>query len=1348
MIEDSYSVSPMQQGLLSHSLYEQQSGFYIEQIICSLHENLNVSALVQSWQRVVERHSVLRTSFHWDGFNQLMQSVHTQVKLPLEQQDWHGLSQSEQENRLQAFLQSDRQRGFDPKEAPLMRLTLFQLAEADYKLVWTFHHTLLDGRSFLIVLKEVFTLYEALCENQDCQLLEPRPYKDYVNWLQQYAPPKAEEFWRQLLRGFTTPTQLPGISSLSSVVADAGVQTKSYGVQEVRLSVATTSALQALAKEHQLTLNTIVQGAWALLLGRYSGQDDVVFGAIRACRRSALEGMESMVGLFVNTVPVRVRVEPDLLLLPWLKEMRSHWIALRDYEHTSLVKIQEWSEVPRGTPLFESLVMFENGEMNAELRSQGGNWEHREFELLEQIDYPLTLLAHAGSELLLKINYDGRRFDEKAIARMLGHLETLLKGIVANPQQSLWDLPLLTEAERHQLLVEWNDTRTHHEDVCLHQLFEAQVERTPDAVAVVFEHQRMTYQELNTRANQLAHHLQTLGVGAEVLVGICIERSFEMIVGLLGILKAGGAYVPLDPKYPKERLADLLSDSHMPLLLTQQKLMTVLPEHEARVVCLDTEWGVIAQESQENPVSSVEPENLAYVIYTSGSTGKPKGVVIEHRGAVNTIIDINQRFNVGCEDRVLAVCSLNFDLSVYDVFGLLACGGAIIIPEPSTAPNPAHWLELMVREQVTLWNSAPPVMQLFMGYVAHHSDISLPSLRVVLLSGDWIPVTLPNQIKALGEKIQIISLGGATEASIWSIFYPIEAVNTTWKSIPYGQPLANQQFYVLDSKLQPVPIGVAGELYIGGAGLARCYLNRPDLTQTKFIPDPLSNQSGARLYKTGDLGRYLPDGNIEFLGRLDHQVKIRGFRIELGEIEAVLTQHLAVRETLVIDREDTPGNKCLVAYVVSHPDRVPTSSELRRFLKQSLPDYMVPSAFVMLEALPLTPNGKIDRKALPVPDQTSQEVEKTFVAARDQLELQLTKIWEKVLGIQPIGVRDNFFELGGHSLLAAALWNEIEKLMGKSLPIATLFQAPTIEQLTTILRQEGWSPSCSSLMVIQSGGSKPPLFCIHVLGRGLEFYRPMARYLDPEQPLYGLTTEIATLDKKEAPANRVEDLAAYYIKEMRTLQPEGPYFLAGVSFGGEVAFEMAQQLYAQGQKVALLALLDTMRPSAVRNLPSSDRVSAHLSNFLQRGPAYVVEKLNERMKGPIENLNNRLQGICCKFYQGIGRPLPESLLEFTYRELNMQASRAYVAQVYPGRVTLFRALEHSTDDSVGTYLDPELGWGELAAGGVEVHEVPGDHLGMLKEPYVRGLGEKLRACIDKTLTTSAGTRDRELQLLK
>jgi amino acid adenylation domain-containing protein len=1307
-LEDSYPLSSMQQGMLFHSLYEQLCGVYIEQIICSLAENLNVAALLQSWQRVVERHSILRTSFSWEDSHHLQQSVYKQVKLPLEEQDWRRLSKSEQESRLQAYLQEDRQRGFDLAEPPLMRLALFQLAEADYKLVWTFHHALLDGRSILIILKEVFAVYEAFYQNQDLQLEKAHPYRDYIDWLEQQSLTKAEEFWRRQLRGFEAPIPL-------SLAKASGIEKKYYRTQKVRLSMACTSALAALAQEHQLTLNTLVQGAWALLLNRYSGKDDVVFGATRACRHSAFKSMESMVGLFINTLPVRVQVNPDRPLLPWLKELRSQWITLRDYEHTPLVKIQQWSEVPRGMPLFESLLVFENYELSAALVRQGGKWKHREFELLEQPNYPLTLAVYAESELLLKIDYDCRRFDDDAIARMLGHIETLLEGITAKPHQCLGELPLLTELERHQLLVQWNDTQVDYpKDVCIHQLFEAQVERIPDAVAVVFDNQRLTYRELNAQANQLARYLQALGVKPEVLVGICMERSLEMVVGLLGILKAGGAYVPLDPAYPKDRLAYILSDSQVPVLLTQEKLVNQLPENRTRVVCFDTDWGAIVQESAENPVSGVKGSNLAYVIYTSGSTGQPKGVTIEHCSVLNLARGLAQAIYTADEESQLRV-SLNgpvaFDTSVKQVIQLLYGHTLEIVPEYLRFDGSAL-LSYLQRREIDVFDCTPSQLELLISEGLLDSK-SAP--EYVLVGGEPINESIWQRL-ITAKNIRFYNVYGPTECTVDTTVCTLRASEI--KPV-IGRPIANTQVYILNSQLQPVPIGVAGELHIGGAGLARGYLNRPDLTAEKFIPNRISDEPGARLYKTGDLARYLPDGNIEFIGRIDRQVKIRGLRIEQGEVETVLAQHPTVQQCVVTAREDRENDKRLVAYIISNPEQAPAVNELRRFLKQKLPEYMVPNAFVFLDALPLTPNGKLDRRALPAPDQTRPESEANFVVPRDDLELQLTLIWEKVLGIQPIGVMDNFFELGGHSLLVVALVAEIKKAFNKNLPLAAVFQAPTVSHLAKILRQEGWSASSSSLAVIQAGGRKPPLFFIHVLGEGLEYCRHLARHLDPEQPIYGLAVGIMD----EVSQNLVENLDNHYIKEMRRIQPNGPYFLAGIMCGGRVAYNMAEQLHAQGQKVELLALLGTLRDeNSIKILSVQDWVAAHWNNFSRLGHAYVLNK----MKRNIENVLSRLTSIYCKFYERMGLPLPQDYQSFTYRKGKSEGKKfVFAPQVYPDRVTLFRAMEEIE------FLEPDLGWSELAPGGLEIHDVPGNIFSMLKEPHVKVLAEQLKAGIDR-----------------
>ena len=559
-----------------------------------------------------------------------------------------------------------------------MRLALFRVAEADYQLVWTSHHALLDGRSRLVLLKELFALYEAFCRGRDLQLQPPRPYRDYIEWLRQQDLSAAESFWRRRLSGFPAPTPL-GVDRARDTQPD---EEEGYGKQGVQLSETLTSALRSLAHHHHLTPNTLLQGAWALLLSRYSGEEEVVFGVTRAWHRSALEGAESMVGLFINTLPMRVRVSPEGLLLPWLKELRAQWKALRNYEHTPLVTVQGWSDIPPGEPLFASLVVFENYLLDSALRAQGGSWENRDFRLLGPTNYPLTITGYLAPELLLEIAYERRRFNDATITRMLGHFQMLLQAMVADPEQRLSDLSLLTDQERQQLLVEWNDTAADYpQDQCIHQLFEAQVEQTPEAVAVVFAHEQVTYRELNRRANQLAHHLRALGVGPEVLVGLCVERSLEMVVGLLGILKAGGAYVPLDPAYPQERLAFMLKDTDVPVLLTQGRLLEGLPKDRAKAVCLDTDWKAISLESEENLVTAVTAENLAYVTYTSGSTGTPKGVAIPHRGVARLLFGVDY-VHLGATETFLQLAPLSFDASTFEVWGALLHGARLaLFPE-------------------------------------------------------------------------------------------------------------------------------------------------------------------------------------------------------------------------------------------------------------------------------------------------------------------------------------------------------------------------------------------------------------------------------------------------------------------------------------------------------------------------------------------------------------------------------------------------------------------------------------------------------------------------------------------
>jgi amino acid adenylation domain-containing protein len=1061
-----YQLSHMQQGMLFHTLESKEPGGDIEQMICTLHETLKISAFRQAWQRVVERHSILRTSFCWEELAVPLQTVDLHVQLPWEQQDWRHLSASEQEDKLNAYLQADRQRGFELTKAPLMRLALFQLAETHYKVIWTFHHILLDGRSFLILLKEVFAFYEAFCQGEDLQLEQPRPYRDYIEWLQQQDLANAEAFWRQTLRDFTASTPLV----VERAVRGGHSQESGHGEEEIQLSEAVTSALKSLAQEHELTLNILVNGAWALLLSRYSGEEDVVFGATRACRRSALEGAESMVGLFINTLPLRVRVSPDLSLLSWLKELRSQWIALRDYEHTPLMKVQKWSDIPPGRSLFESLVVFENYQLTSALQVQGGSWENRQFQLLEQTSFPLTVSGYGGLQLLLKIEYDRQRFEQATITRMLGHLQTLLEGMVANPDQCLADLPMLTAAERHQLLIEWNQTQTDYpKDKCIHHLFEAQVEQTPDAVAVVIEDQQLTYRELNSRANQLAHYLQGLGVEPEVLVAICIKRSLEMVVGLLGILKAGGAYVPLDPAYPKERLRYMLSDSQVPILLTQEQLVSELPEDKARVVALDRDWEVIATQTQENPVTEVKASNLAYIIYTSGSTGKPKGVMIEHQSVVNLTATMRVEYGMVSSDRVLQFSSLSFDSATDEIYNCLTAGGTLVLRTDEMLSSVSTFVQKCREWKLTVLELPTAYWHQIISELATTGESLPTSVRLVSFGGE---AALPEKLRLwqrcvndwrryhqMGEPPLLINGYGPTEATVEATIYKLSesVLEDTRSQVPIGRPIGNVQAYILDRYLQPVPIGVPGELHIGGDGLARGYLNRPELTAEKFIPNPFNDEPGTRLYKTGDLVRYLPDGNIEYLGRIDNQVKIRGFRIELGEIETVLGQHPAVRETLLLVREDIPGDKRLVAYLIPKEEPAATTNELRHFLREKLPSYMIPSAFVMLETIPLTPNGKVDYRALPAPDKAQLELEERFVAPRTPVEEELAAIWTNVLGLEQIGVHNNFFDLGGHSLLAIQAISRLRQAFQVELSVRSLFESPTVAQLAELIEITRWT---------------------------------------------------------------------------------------------------------------------------------------------------------------------------------------------------------------------------------------------------------------------------------------------------
>jgi amino acid adenylation domain-containing protein len=887
--------------------------------------------------------------------------------------------------------------------------------------------------------------------------------------------------------------------------------------------------------------------------------------------------------------------------------------------------------------------------------------------------FDLTLLMHESSEGLAgRLEYSTDLFDAATATRLLRHFQVLLEGVVADPARPISKLPLLTESERRQILVEWNETAADYpRDRCIHELFEEQVQNTPDAAAVVCEDQSLTYGELNRRANRLAHHLTSLGVGPGSTVGVLVERSPEMIVALLATLKAGGAYVPLEPSYPKARLAHILEDTRTKVVLTQDRLARRLPRRKLTVVRLDP--ANLGSEREENPACQITAGNLAYVMYTSGSTGRPKGVAVPHRAVCRLVINTDYA-QVGASDIVAQVANHAFDAATFEIWGALLNGARLVIIPQTTLLSLSDFRDELNRREISILFLTTALFNEFARYL----PTAFGSLRCLLFGGEAVDPGWVREVLRRGRPGRLLHVYGPTETTTFATWHQVEEVPEEATTVPIGRPIANTCAYVLDTHLQPTPIGVPGELYIGGDGVADGYLNQPESTTELFVPDRFGPRKG-KLYRTGDLVRWGADGSLQFIGRRDNQVKIRGFRVELGEIESVMVQHPGVQEGVVFARQDLRGETLLTAYVVPRPDHALALDDLSRFLKKRLPGYMVPYTFITLEALPLSTNGKIDRSALPVPEWGRSDLAGDDAVPKNLLELRLARLWEDVLDVRPVGVQDDFFDLGGHSLLAVQLFAQIEQMSGKRLPLATIFQAPTVEQLAAALSQEGWSPPEGSLVAIQAGGSKPPFFCVHPGGGNIVGYALLARHMGSDQPFYGLQPR--RLDDETMDDETVEDIAASYVEEVKRIQPEGPYFLGGRCFGGIVAFEMAQQLQAEGRDVALLAILDSGPPRT-------------------RRPARV-----------------KVSGGSIKPW---GRPLDP------VREGHRRANLAYTAQPYPGRVTLIRSAEFRDRPDRDRQT---TGWAELARGGLDTHVVEGTHLSMFREPHVRGLAERLLECI-------------------
>jgi amino acid adenylation domain-containing protein len=1073
-----------------HQLEPDSLAYNIDKAL-RLQGSLHIEALQKTLDTIVARHEILRTTITAiDGIPMQTVVAHRPVEMRV-----IDLSDKSELQHLQHFIRAEAGRPFDLTSDLMLRATLLRLGPSDHVLLLSTHHIASDGWSMGVLMQELNALYRAFVESKPSPLPDlPIQYADFAVWQRQWLQGEILDsqlhYWKQQLDHSPALLELPTDRSRSNMHSFRASH------KLLKLTTELTHALKGLSRREGVTLFMTLLAAFKTVLFRYARQEDIVVG-VPVANRSRPE-TEKLIGFFVNNLVLRTNFSGNPTFQALLAKVRE--VALGAYAHQDLPfeKLVEELQPERNlshTPLFQVMFGFQTirkssfslpGLLTTPVEIDSGTAKFDLFlSLVEQDD------VVQGS-----LTYNTDLFNDDTMTRMLDHFQTVLQVVADRPELRLSELRLLTERETRQLVFEWNQTANDGVgDNCIHQLVEAQAERNPDATAVLFEGETLSYRELNIRANQLAYYLRDLGVGPDILVGVYLERSLEMVVALLGVLKAGGAYVPLDPSYPKERLGFMLEDAGIGILLTQHKLTADLPSRGIKTICLDSQREVIFRGDQENPENITDTENLAYVIYTSGSTGKPKGVQITRRSVVNFLNAMSRQPGITKDDVLVAVTTLSFDIAGLEIYLPLCIGAKVVIASARVSSDGPELAQLIEHCGATVMQATPSTWRLLV-----ESGWRPRENFKALCGGEALPGDLASQL--LDRVSSLWNMYGPTETTIWSATH---SVGTAGNAIPIGRPIDNTQIYILDPDLNPVPIGVPGELYIGGVGLARGYRNRPELVAEKFIPHPLSGDQGGRLYRTGDMARFFADGTIECLGRTDHQVKLRGFRIELGEIEAMLAQHPAVQQAVVVDREIT-GDRRLIGYVAAAAS-APSGSELKVFLRARLPEYMIPAGFVFMEKLPLTPNGKVDRRALPQPEGTGAERENGFLAPRDAIELQLANAWENTLGVKPIGIKDNFFELGGHSLLAVRLFAQIEKVFGKKLPLATLFQAPDVENFAKLLRQEGWLPSWSSLVPIQPNGSRPPFFCVHAHGGNVLNFKDLARHLGPDQPFYGLQAQ-------------------------------------------------------------------------------------------------------------------------------------------------------------------------------------------------------------------------------------------------
>ena len=1295
------------------------SGTHNASNVLTLRGPLDVEGLTRAIDAVIARHESLRSTFSPDGAEIV---VADRLSFPLTVRDLSDVAGGPKESRVAAILEEEGRRLFDLVNGPLFSFQLLRFSDAEHQLIFTVQMIVCDGWAYNLVLEDVGTIYSALVRGNEPSLAPAIPMRDYVQWQRQ--PERAvevaecEAFWLARFQTLPPPLDLPLTGTRPPQRTFAGDR------QSLRLGRDLFQSLKGAAKQMKATPFSVLLTAYYTWLSRLGGQTDLVVGVPFAGQGGA--GLEGLVGQCVHTLPLRVTVDSTAPFTWLLRQTQEAFLDAQEKWNYGFGRLVQKLDVPRDPSRIPLVSVIFNLDVPMDrIRFDGCQIEIAAApRYYFQYDLGFNLVDE-GATLLVECDYNRNLFDGPTIRGWLTHFQTLLEGIIAQPDCEVGLLPLHPASQRTTWRREnWKESPAQHG--VLHEMFAAQAKRSPDRVAVEFGVETLTYGELDLRSNQVANLLRSLGVTSEAVVGVCTKRGFDMVVAVLAVLKAGGAYLSIDPQLPVARMEAIMEDAGAKVVLTHGAFLQQLPAQNLRVICLDEDRDAIARESTELTPAPVRPDHLAYLMFTSGSTGRPKGVEVTHEAVVNFLMAMRDEPGLGPEDVVLALTTLSFDISVLELFLPLVTGAKTVVVTREILIDPHQLEEVIDRHGITVMQATPATWRMLF----NAGWKGKPKLKVLCGGEALLPDLAARLLGSCGE---VWNMYGPTETTVWSMVERIRSHD----SITLGRPIANTWVGVVDERRQPVAVGVAGELLIGGAGVARGYRKLPELTRERFIEDPFREPAAdsrwPRCYRTGDLVRFRADGAMEFVGRRDHQVKLRGHRVELGEIETVLVSHERVRDAAVLLREDAGQQPALVAYLVTATPKAGAAlaefrAELRQWLRARLPDYMVPAAFVCIEQVPRTPEGKKDRAALPPPGKDAYDAGESFIPARSVIEKSLARLWSEILKIEKIGIRQSFFELGGQSLMAVALFAKIEKEFGRRLPLATLLRAPTIEQLAAELegKTDAAATHWTSLVPVQPKGTRPALFLVHGAGGNVLLYRALAEHLAPEYPIYGLQSR--GLDGASAPLTSIEEMAVEYLKEIRTVQPSGPYHLGGYCLGGTVAYEMAQLLRQAGEEVALVAMLDTYNFSRALKVSFASflqqKVKFHLGNFLRLRPRDMVQYLGEKIRiardGELANLLTSRPGSA-PAHPGDGVARAESGIEASVQAINDAAADGYLPKPYPGRIALFKP-----QVNYKFYPDPKMGWGDLALGGLDMVEMPLNPHAMLVEPYVRTLALELK----------------------